>query len=479
MSQAENTEEIDYAIVSDETGRNSFKRPVYIIGAIAAISALIGLGWWLYARQFVSTDDAFIEGSISVISSKVSAHVAKVNVEENSFVKKGDLLIELETAEADAGLAQARADFESAKANLDKAEANVALSKITGRAGINQASSNYKSARSEIEQSKVSSAIKQNAIDQAVSRQAKAAASWKQVQDQIPAAEAAIEQAKGRAAAAKSSLDFAKNELEREQSLYKNGVTAKRNVEFAQQNLSTAESNYLSAEKEIDIARSRLSALRSQANGEDANYRESQSNVTIAQNDYRNSISQIGSAASGADESAGRLLDARALPERLAVSQSDVSAAAAEVEKAQAALDQAELQLGYTKIVAPQDGFVSRKSVQVGQLVRRDDALMTITQGGIWIVANFKETQLEKIRPDQRVDIYIDAYPATTFRGRVESFQAGTGSRFSVLPSENATGGFVKVVQRVPVKIVFDEMPDSKKYLLVPGMSAVPRVHVR
>jgi membrane fusion protein (multidrug efflux system) len=117
--------------------------------------------------------------------------------------------------------------------------------------------------------------------------------------------------------------------------------------------------------------------------------------------------------------------------------------------------------------------------VQEGQLVQPEQPLITITQGGIWIVAGFKETQIEKMKVGQTVSIYIDAYPSVTFSGKVDSFQAGTGSRFSVLPSENSSGNFVKVVQRIPVKIIFDEMPDSQKYLLVPGMSVVPSVRVK
>ncbi len=167
------------------------------------------------------------------------------------------------------------------------------------------------------------------------------------------------------------------------------------------------------------------------------------------------------------------------LPAQIAVEQSDVEIAAAQVELAQAGINQAELELGYTKIYAPQDGYISRKAVQEGQLVQPEQPLITITQGGIWIVAGFKETQIEKMKVGQTVSIYIDAYPSVTFSGKVDSFQAGTGSRFSVLPSENSSGNFVKVVQRIPVKIIFDEMPDSQKYLLVPGMSVVPSVRVK
>ncbi|MDQ2746563.1 MAG: efflux RND transporter periplasmic adaptor subunit, partial [Acidobacteriota bacterium] len=117
-------------------------------------------------------------------------------------------------------------------------------------------------------------------------------------------------------------------------------------------------------------------------------------------------------------------------------------------------------------------------AVVEGQLVQPDQALMSISLPGIWIVANFKETQIERVKIGQAVDIYIDAYPSTIFHGKVESFQVGTGSRFSVLPTENASGNFVKVVQRIPVKIVFDETPEEK-YRLFPGMSVTPKVHAQ
>jgi membrane fusion protein, multidrug efflux system len=162
----------------------------------------------------------------------------------------------------------------------------------------------------------------------------------------------------------------------------------------------------------------------------------------------------------------------------MAINDSEIQTAESEIAQAQAAVGQAELELSHTKIYAPQDGFVSKKTVVEGQLVQPDQVLMSISLPGIWVVANFKETQIERMKVGQPVEIYVDAYPNMTFRGRVESFQAGTGSRFSVLPPENATGNFVKVVQRIPVKIVFEEMPDEN-ILLAPGMSVVPKVRVQ
>ncbi|HTH52114.1 MAG TPA: HlyD family secretion protein, partial [Pyrinomonadaceae bacterium] len=174
-----------------------------------------------------------------------------------------------------------------------------------------------------------------------------------------------------------------------------------------------------------------------------------------------------------------RLTDANAAPERVAVSQSSTETARAQIAAAEAAVHQAEQDLSYSRIYAPEDGFVTRKTVEEGQLVQIGTPLMAISQSDeIWVVANFKETQLENMRVGQKVDIDVDAYPSKTFHGHVESFQAGTGSRFSLLPAENATGNFVKVVQRIPVKIVFDDQPDDV-HLLAPGMSAEPTVKVR
>ena len=145
--------------------------------------------------------------------------------------------------------------------------------------------------------------------------------------------------------------------------------------------------------------------------------------------------------------------------------------------QAQAILDSARLRLSYTKIYAPTDGRVTRKNVEPGSSVQTGATLLAIVPSDTWVVANFKETQLDDMRPGQPVDIHVDAYPSLDLHGRVESIQSGTGSRFSLLPSENATGNFVKVVQRVPVKIFITDLPKDAPEL-TPGMSVVPTVHV-
>jgi len=150
---------------------------------------------------------------------------------------------------------------------------------------------------------------------------------------------------------------------------------------------------------------------------------------------------------------------------------------AADAEAASKRAVEAGLKLSYCRITAPEAGRVTRRSVEQGAYVQVGQMLMSVVPNELWVIANFKETQLTKIRPGQPVEVKVDAYPGMTLRGHVDSVQAGTGSRFSLLPPENATGNYVKVVQRVPVKIVLDETPEPDR--LGPGMSVVPTVRVR
>ena len=158
--------------------------------------------------------------------------------------------------------------------------------------------------------------------------------------------------------------------------------------------------------------------------------------------------------------------------------QAQVLAAQASLKQAAANLQAASLQLSYCTIVAPVAGIVTRRTVSAGNYVNAGQPLFALVQDDRWVTANFKETQLADIRPGQDVALSIDAVPSLTFHGRVDSFQGGTGTVFSTLPAENATGNYVKIVQRVPVKIVFDDAR-AKDYPLAPGMSVTPRVRVR
>ena len=158
--------------------------------------------------------------------------------------------------------------------------------------------------------------------------------------------------------------------------------------------------------------------------------------------------------------------------------QAQVAVAKAGIQQAAAQVEQAQINLSYARIAAPVTGRVTHRTIERGVYVQPGQALFALVEPNVWVTANFKETELTDMHVGQPVTVTVDAYPHQTFAAHVDSFQRGTGARFSLLPAENATGNYVKVVQRVPVKIVFDEPPDSN-LMLGPGMSAVPKVRVR
>ena len=447
--------ESDEAATDNEAAepKKSRKIPILIGAAVLIIAVIAGTVYWLYARQYESTDDAFIDGDVVQISPKVAAYVTKVYVDSNQQVHKGDLLLELNTQDFQAKLDQAKAMLRTAQAQKGASQAQVDLTRKTTEASQTQATSNVQTTRSNVQQSKAAADAKQSLINQA--------------QSAVKTAQANLAQVRATAPQVESNLNLAKVEYNRRQKLYTNGDISRQSLDQAVNALQAAQSQYNAALKEIDAAASRVG--------------EAQANVNVTQENYRQSLAQVNLTQSQVNESNGRLLDANAAPERIAVSESQISTSQASIEQAQVAVQQAELDLSYTKIFAPEDGFIARKNVEEGQFVQPGAGLMAIALSDeIWVTANFKETQLELMRVGQAVEVKVDAYPSEKFEGKIESFQSGTGSRFSVLPTENATGNYVKVVQRIPVKIVFDKQPgQDKAHLLAPGMSVEPSVKVR
>ena len=193
------------------------------------------------------------------------------------------------------------------------------------------------------------------------------------------------------------------------------------------------------------------------------------------------SASQVDLAATQARSSAAQVQVAYnrqlSMEAQTALDEADIQTARAEVIRSEAAVRQAELNLSYTKVVAPVAGFVTRRGVQPGDYAQTGQSQLAIVPRQVWVVANFKETQLARMHPGQPVDISVDAYPKLKIRGHLDSIQSGAGARFSLFPPENASGNYVKVVQRVPVKIVLDDPQGAQ--VLGPGMSVVPKVRVR
>lgn len=265
-------------------------------------------------------------------------------------------------------------------------------------------------------------------------------------------------------------------------------------------------------ELDPDTYQTRYDSARASAQAAEARVKEGQANVELAEAKLKQAKAQAEAAQAEVNRTSFELTRLEALPEQTtaqtelvnaraaattaqanlksanegvtaaqsnsALVQSQLQLAHAELGQAQAALRQAELELSYTTIRAPSDGRVTRKNIEAGSYVSVGQPFLSIVPPNIWVVANYKETELTYMRAGQPVNIEVDTYPGQIFKGHVDSIQRGTGARFSLLPPENATGNYVKVVQRVPVKIVFDDPPE-KLPLLVPGMSVVPEVKVR
>ena len=432
--------------------RPLFRRPAFLIVAaiILVVAAIVGIRYWLYARSHESTDDAFIEAHVIQISPKVSGHVVKLYVDSNQQVNKGELLAEIDPRDYQAKVDQAKAALTAGQARLKEARSGVDLARANTRANVEQASASVQQARSGVSASRASVAAEQSRVNQAGAT--------------IETAKANLEQARAQVNAAQAELVRAQADVNRYQQLYSKDEISKQRLDQA---IATART----AEAQVQAAQNKVAAAESQVN-------EMQSARTTASETARRAQSQVGSAQAQVNEALGRLAQANTGRQQVAVSQAQADTAGASIEQLQAVLDQAELELSYTKIYAPDSGRVANKSVEQGALVQAGQPLLSIVPGDVWVTANFKESQIGRMQPGQPVEISVDAYPDKSFKGHVDSIQPGTGARFSLLPPENATGNYVKVVQRVPVKIVFDEPPDPK-HMLAPGMSVEPEVYIR
>jgi len=403
---------------------------VLVAGAAAAIA------YYLYSKGFESTDNAFVEADIVQISPRVPGQVLRVHVRDNQHVEKGDLLVELDPADYEARLAEAQAKLEDTLAKAASARANLTLTTGVTSALIAQASAALEAAREQLEVIKA-----RLAQDEAM----------------IQAAQAGAQQAEARRAAAEADAVRAKADLERYRMLFSKD-------EISRQTLDRAEAEARATAANLEAAVQLVASANAQLSQAQAARQSTQASLKIAQKQL--------------EQAEARLREAQAGPEQVHAREADVKAFQAQIEQQRAVVRQAQLNLSYTRITAPWAGTVTRKSVVEGNFVQVGQALMALVSDQPWVVANFKESQLERMRSGQPVEIRIDAYPNRKFKGHIDSVQNGSGARFSLLPPENATGNYVKVVQRVPVKILFDELP-PKEWRVGPGMSVVPRVRVR
>jgi membrane fusion protein (multidrug efflux system) len=417
-----------------QPGRKKLPKAVLYIIILIAIGA--GIAYYLNSRSFESTDNAFIEGNVVQVSPRVSGQVVRVFVTDNQRVRKGDLLIEIDARDYELKVAETKARLLDAHARLSSAQSGVSLTTDVTGATLVQATAALDAARNQIDI--LSARVQQEDAD-------------------VQAAEAALHQAEASRTAAEAGARRAQSDATRYRALYKKDEVSKQTLDRAEAEEKASTATFDAAGYAVSGARARLDQAKA------------------ARTATGSSLQQ---AKNLAQQATGRLQEARAGSKQVRIRESEVKSVNAQIDQIGSMSQSAELNLSFTRVYASEDGTVTRKSVEPGNYVQVGQALMAIVTDHLWVVANFKETQLTHMKPGQPVDIKIDAYSQYKLKGKVDSIQTGTGARFSLLPAENATGNYVKVIQRTPVKITFLEPPPSE-IRLGPGMSVVPSVRVR
>jgi membrane fusion protein (multidrug efflux system) len=393
-----------------------------LLGGVAlALVAIVAIVIWHYAgRQ--STDDAQVDGHITQIAARVGGTVQKLHVKENQYVEPGAVLAELDPRDYQVAVDRAKADLADAQGNATAAASGVPITEVSTTSGVRTAAGGVEEAQAGI-------GIAER---------------------QVEAARAQLVAAQARLREKESTATKTSRDVERLK-----GLAAKDEI----------------AQQQFDAARAAADAARAAADAARSDVTAAEAAIAVAEQRARQ--------ARGTEAQAqAQLQSTRTGPQQVQVTKARSAVAEARVQQAASALVQAEMNLARTSIVAPSSGVVSKKSVEVGQVVQAGQPLLAlVSQGEVWITANFKETQLRDVRPGQKASVAVDAL-GREFDGHVDSIAAATGARFSLLPPENATGNYVKVVQRVPVKIVLEPGQDPE-HRLRPGMSVTPTIFTK
>ncbi|MFN7995149.1 MAG: HlyD family secretion protein [Bryobacteraceae bacterium] len=389
-------------------------RAILVVLGGGLVLALVAFGFWLHFRYRISTDDAQVDGHIVPVSAKISGSIVEVLVKDNQQVKAGDVLVRIDPRDFQAKVDQEKAAVALAEAQAHAAQISIPLTRETTQSGTLGMSAGVATSEAQATQASL-------AADQAATSE--------------------LSYARSNLAAAQANNEKAQADLTRMRPL-----VAK--AEISQQQFDT----YVAASK---VAEAQLKAA--------------QDRVQSSEQMAANSKAAAQAALARVQQMKAELKQSKANEQQVQVTAAQAMSAAARVQQARANLEAAELNLSYTTIVAPIDGVVTRKSVETGQVVQPGQGLMAVIPlHDVWVTANFKETQLANVHPGQKAEIKVDMY-GRTIDGKVDSIAGGTGARMSLLPPENATGNFVKVVQRIPVKIVFDSLPQG--VVLRPGMN--------
>jgi membrane fusion protein (multidrug efflux system) len=408
--------------MADQPGWTAQPRFQALVGVVILVAVAIGA--WLYrtaGRE--TTDDAQVDAHVAQISARVGGTVLRVLVTDNQQVEADATLVEIDPRDYQIAVERARAELLDAEAAANAARSNVPVTSTTAVGNVTNAQSGIEQARAGIDE-----------------------------------AEKGIEVARARLAAAASHV----REVEA------NATRAGRDVERLKGPLAKDE-----------VSQQQYDAAVAAADGQRAAVDAAKSQVAEAESGIRSSESRLVQARASMKTAEAGLRSAETAPQQISSIEARAAAADAHAQQTKAVLEQAELNLRHTLVKAPVKGVVSRKTVEVGQNVQSGQPLMAIIPlDEVWVTANFKETQLQQMRPGQRATLKVDAIGGREFAGHVDSIAAATGARFSLLPPENATGNFVKVVQRVPVKIVLEPGQDPE-HLLRPGLSVEPTVYTK
>ena len=394
---------------------NPKTRAMLFGGGIVLLAAIVG--FFLYYRNRESTDDAQVDGHITQISSKVYGRVGEVLVNDNQQVKAGQLLVKLDPRDYQAALDQAKAQLALAETDAQSAGIDVPRTQLNTQSGTSSADAQLAGSQADLMRA-------QAAYDQART----ADLAW---------AQANVEKSKANALLGQADLErytplMQKGEISKQQY-----DAAKANADATASALKADQEKLVQAERGVEIAKAQLDAAR-------AHVQQAQAGIISAKADTK----------------------------QVVMRQADARGKIAKVQQARAGLEAAQLNLEYTTVVAPVDGVVTHKQVEIGQIVQQGQGLMVVVPlQDVWITANFKETQLRSMKAGQKAEVQVDTY-GRTFGGHIDSIAGATGAVLSLLPPENATGNYVKVVQRVPVKIVLDPIPQDQA-ILRPGMNVV------
>lgn len=491
-----NVEQVNQSNNTDQTQPpappNASRRNTFIIIGVVFLLIIGGLIYWLVNRGKVSTDDAQGAGHLVPVTTRVAGYVRRIYVDDNQHVDAGQLLVQLDRRDIESNVKKNQADLNAQLAQAAAAAEQLKITGVTAPAGTNQAAAAVQIAAAQVAaaQKQVTSAMAQEATARAGVQAAAAAveaakADVQAAAEQVAVAQAGIQTSEANVSSAEAQATRAAADLARFQQLFSSGAVSKQALEIADATNTTALASLRSARSGVTGARATLAQARARRAAAEAALVQAKARLTAARSAVVQAQAGVGAAKEVLAQARGQLRQAEAAymganvaPEQITLTTEQKKAAAARVKEAVATLKASKLQLSYTSINSPVNGIVSQKSVEPGQYMQPGQMLMAVVPlNDTWVVANFKETQIEHMSVGQKADIDIDTYPGIVLHGYVQSIGAATGAQFSLLPPQNATGNFVKVVQRIPVKIIVHR-PLPKGVVLRPGQNVTATVYV-